>query len=81
MYTPLHLIIIKVTECHTHMHDQVIKSLEDSFETTRDELPSKLKTKDSIVRLAREVKQTSRKRKPVTSANFKKLCERMYTIK
>ena len=51
--------------------EQVLASLEDSF---RGNLPAELTSESSLLRLT-EVKHNSRKKKPATSANFKKVCE------
>lgn len=52
--------------------------MEDSFNTSRENLPAELTSESSLLRLTKEVKQNSRKKKPVTSANFKKVCEGMH---
>ena len=58
--------------------EQVLASLEDSFDTSRENLPAELTSESSLLRLTEEVKHTSRKKKPATSANFKKVCEGMH---
>ena len=72
-YIAIHSIVCKMSS--KVPIEQVLASLEDSFNTSRENLPAELTSESSLLRLTEEVKQNSRKKKPAKSANFKKVCE------
>ena len=67
-------IVIYTVDDVTFLYiEQVTVSLEDSFEMSRENLPAKLTRESSLLRLTEEVRHNSRKKRPDTSANFKKI--------